>query len=74
MVGRGLRPRKTHDLEQLVAEMGVSAPEELLVALRSLAMLAWTTRYPDWEEPGDEDIEQYVAEHKRVVAWLEELA
>jgi|GEM_PF-4098251 len=70
MVYRGLRPRKTHDLEELVAEMGIEVPGEILIALRSLSALVWQTPYPDWDEPTDFEIERYTFEHNQVVDWL----
>ncbi|MBX3110366.1 MAG: HEPN domain-containing protein [Fimbriimonadaceae bacterium] len=70
MAAMGLRPRKTHDLEEIAVALERPVTDEVMEALRSLSTLAWMTRYPDWDEPTEAEPAQFIAEHRRVVDWL----
>ena len=69
----GVRPAKSHDLVALATELSIDIPEAVLESMRSLSILAWTTRYPGFDELDSSRYEGISADYRNVVTWLDGL-
>lgn len=74
LVQAGVKPAKSHDLVALATELSVDIPEVIWESLGSLSILAWTTRYPGFDELDSSRYEGISADYQNVVSWLEGLS
>jgi HEPN domain-containing protein len=71
LVERGVAPRKTHDLEQLIALIPGTSPDSFILAAAAMtSSYAWVTRYPGGAAFGETDIDQAVRDLLAIKNWV----